>query len=291
MSPRSSARSRSPIRRTRCSCSCRSALYALLRVDEWRRSAPLLAAALVPTGLTLLWLKPIVDETISHDPGPAERLRALRHYGDQLVVTTTITTGSRRRCSAAAARSRSRRSCCCRSPASSRDGAGRRSPLAGSLAILLLTEVPWLFVHFSDAVSLSQARRIAGFAPLTFALVGALALLARSMLVLPLALVAGIVLQRLWPGDFDYGLRHGGPALATWIALFGGLAAVVVGLVPPLRAARARTGSVPPRRCASPCRCSCTASGTGARACRATRARSRRASFTGCGLSCRAARS
>ena len=34
-----------------------------------------------------LWLKPIVDETVSHDPGPAERLRALRHYGDQLVVT------------------------------------------------------------------------------------------------------------------------------------------------------------------------------------------------------------
>ncbi len=37
-------------RRTRSSCSCRSTLYALLRVDEWRRSAPLLAAALVPTG-------------------------------------------------------------------------------------------------------------------------------------------------------------------------------------------------------------------------------------------------
>ena len=49
------------------------------------------------------------------------------------------------------------------------------------------------------------------------------------VLVLPAALVAGIVLQRLWPGDFDYGLRHGGPALATWIALFGGVAALVVG--------------------------------------------------------------
>jgi hypothetical protein len=64
---------------------------------------------------------------------------------------------------------------------------------------------------------------------LLFALVGALALLARSVLVLPLALIAGVVLQRFWPGDFDYGLRHGGPALATWIALFGGLAAVVAG--------------------------------------------------------------
>jgi len=36
-------------------------------------------------------------------------------------------------------------------------------------------------------------------------------------------------LQHFWPGDFDYGLRHGGPALATWIALFGGLAAVALG--------------------------------------------------------------
>ena len=103
--------------------------------------------------------------------------------------------------------------------------------LAGSLAVLLLTEVPWLFVHFSDAVSLSQARRIAGFAPLLFALVGALALLARSWLVLPAALVAGIVLQRLWPGDFEYGLRHGGPAAATWIALVGGAIALVAGSI------------------------------------------------------------
>ena len=37
----------------------------------------------------------------------------------------------------------------------------------------------------------------------------------------------------LWPGDFDYGLRHGGPALATWIALAGGLAALVAGAVRP----------------------------------------------------------
>jgi hypothetical protein len=101
--------------------------------------------------------------------------------------------------------------------------------LAGTLAILVLAEVPWLFVHFSDAVSLSQSRRVAGFAPLLFGLVGALALLARSAIVLPAALAAGIVLQLLWPGDFDYGLRHGGPALATWIALFGGVAALVVG--------------------------------------------------------------
>jgi hypothetical protein len=206
-------------------------LYAALRVHEWRRSAALLGAALVPTGLVLLWLKPIVDETLSHDPGPAERLRALRHYGDQLVVTNdhhyrlapevfgrsgAILVASLLLLPVAALVPRRR---------------WATFAVAGSLAILLLTEVPWLFVHFSDAVSLSQSRRIAGFAPLMFALVGALALLARSVLVLPVALVAGIVLQHFWPGDFDYGLRHGGPALATWIALFGGFAAAGLGLI------------------------------------------------------------
>jgi len=91
--------------------------------------------------------------------------------------------------------------------------------------------VPWLFVHFSDAVSLSQSRRAAGFAPLPFAFAGGLALVARRAWAVPLAFAAGILLQRLWPGDFDYGLRHGGPAAATWIALIGGLAALVVALV------------------------------------------------------------
>jgi len=207
------------------------AAFALLRAREWRIWAPLLGAALVPTVLVLLWLRPIVDETVSHDPGPGERLRGLQHYGDQLVVRDehhfrlaaelfgrsgavavasllllpVVGLGLRRRWAVFA--------------------------LAGSLSILLLAEVPWLFVHFSDVVSLSQARRAAGFAPLLFALVGAFALLARTWLVLPAALLAGIVLQRIWPGDFEYGLRHGGPAAATWIALVGGVIALVAGFV------------------------------------------------------------
>jgi hypothetical protein len=207
------------------------AAFALLRAREWRRWGPLIGASFVPTVLVLVWLRPIVDETVSHDPGPGERLRGLQHYGDQLVVrdehhfrlaaevfgrSGAVAVASllvlplaglalRRRWAAFA--------------------------LGGSLSILLLTEVPWLFVHFSDAVSLSQARRVAGFAPLLFALVGAFALLARTLLVLPAALVAGIVLQRFWPGDFEYGLRHGGPATATWIALVGGAIALVAGSV------------------------------------------------------------
>ena len=59
----SSARSRSLIRRTRSSCSCRSPHSRSLRAREWRTYAPLLGAALVPTALVLLWLRPIVNET------------------------------------------------------------------------------------------------------------------------------------------------------------------------------------------------------------------------------------
>ena len=103
--------------------------------------------------------------------------------------------------------------------------------LGGSLLILLLMEVPWLFVHLSDAASLSQARRAAGFAPLPFAFAGAFAIAARRFITLPAALAAGIVLQIVWPGDFGVGLSHGGPALATWVALIGGLVALAGVLV------------------------------------------------------------
>jgi len=103
--------------------------------------------------------------------------------------------------------------------------------LGGTLIVLLLGTVPWLFVRFSDTVGLSQSRRAMGFAPLPFALVGGAALVARRVWVPPAALVAGIVLQSVWPGDFDYGLKHGGPALATWWALVGGSAALLLALV------------------------------------------------------------
>jgi hypothetical protein len=203
-------------------------LAPLLAVAVWQWRAWLVAA--VPTVLVLLWLRPIVDETISHNPSAGERARGLAHYGSQLVVSNdrhfrlaeevfgrsgsvavaalfllpVIGLALRRRWAA--------------------------FTLGGTLIILLLTLVPWLFVHVSDTVSLSQARRLAGFAPLPFVFAGSAALLARRAFAVPLALVAGVVLQRLWPGDFEAGLHHGGPALATWIALFGGALALAAGL-------------------------------------------------------------
>lgn len=204
-------------------------LIPLVAVAAWEWRSYVAAAA--PVGAVLVWLRPIVAKTRSYDPSESERLRGLRHYGDQLVVS-----GPHHFRLAAEVFGRSGAvavAALVLLPVSALAWRRRwaRFVLGGSLVVLVLAEVPWLFVHLSDATSLSQARRAAGFAPLPFAFVGGLALLARRRLVLPAALAAGIVVQLLWPGDFGYGLRNGGPALATWIALLGGGAALAAVLV------------------------------------------------------------
>jgi hypothetical protein len=104
--------------------------------------------------------------------------------------------------------------------------------VGGSLAVFAITLVPWVFTPFSDVVSLSQSRRLAGFLPLGFAFGGGMSVLAAlaGPFTAPLALVAGVVCQWLFPGDFGYRLQDGGPAWATWVALAGALVALAVGL-------------------------------------------------------------
>jgi len=100
--------------------------------------------------------------------------------------------------------------------------------LGGSLAIFVLTLVPFIFPRFADAVSLSQARRLGGYLPFAFALVGGAAVLTALLrwAVLPVALAAGLALQLSFPGDFGYNLTSGGPAIATWIGAVGGALAL-----------------------------------------------------------------
>ena len=211
-------------------------LVPLLAVLFWYWRTWLVAA--VPVGLVLLWLRPLVDETVSHNPSAGEQARGVVQYGSQLVVTNDHHFRL-----AAAVFGRSGSVAVATLFLLPLIGLALRRrwaafTLGGSLIVLALTLVPWLFVHVSDAVSLSQARRLAGFIPFPFAFAGIAALVARWRLAVPVALVAGIVMQRLWPGDFDYGLRHGGPALATWIAAVGGGLSLVVFLAlrrPPLR--------------------------------------------------------
>jgi hypothetical protein len=100
------------------------------------------------------------------------------------------------------------------------------------LAVFVVALLSFLFPHFADIVSISQARRLVGFSPREVALVGAAVVLARLLgpLVLPVGLAAGIVLQRFTPGDFEVPYRHahGGPPWLTWVAFAAGGVALAV---------------------------------------------------------------
>jgi hypothetical protein len=204
-------------------------LIPLLPLAVWERRP--YVAAVLPVAGVLLWLRPLLDETNTHNPSHAQRVDDLAQYRDQLVIENThhfrLAAEVFGRSGAVAV------AALVLLPLCALAWRRRWAPfvVVGSLLVLCLMLVPWLFVHFSDAASLSQSRRAAGFLPFPFVFAAGLALAVRRLWLAPAALAAGIALQLEWPGDFDYGLRHGGPAAATWIALFGGAAVLVVALV------------------------------------------------------------
>jgi len=205
----------------------------LTRGGDLRSGIAGLAAFGVPMLLVFLWLRPIVDQTLSVNPGPRELRRALNAYAGDLVVVSTT------------------------SYHLAPDVVSRTGPVAvaalvavpfavlarrrrwaafvlGATVVLLVLELwPAVFPHFADAVSLSQARRAAGFVPFAIAFAGAAVLLARYLRVfaLPVALAAGIGLELAYPGDFGVRTAHHGPGAVTYFALVGGLAALVIGAV------------------------------------------------------------
>ncbi|MCY7303711.1 MAG: hypothetical protein LH654_11910 [Thermoleophilia bacterium] len=204
------------------------------RQGEVRAGALALGALVVPAGFFLVWLVPVVRSTESVSPDAQERVRAFRQYAGQLngsvdhfslapqvfgrsgavavaalLLIPLTALASRRRWAAYV--------------------------VGGSLAIFAITLVPWIFTPFADVVSLSQARRLAGFLPFAFALAGGMGVLAALIgrLAVPLALIAGIVLQWHYPGDFGYTVEQGGPAWATWVAVAGAVVALVRGIARP----------------------------------------------------------
>jgi hypothetical protein len=199
----------------------------LLLVRELRVNAVALAAYGLPMVLVFLWLRPIVDETVSRQTGAEQ----IGQYRSDLVVHSAssyhLAAGVVSRTGAIAI------------------AALLLTPLAvfatrrrwaafvlGGTALLLVLELwPVAFTHFSDLVSLSQSRRAAGFVPFAVAFAGGVAVLKRALrwALLPVALAAGIVLEQEWPGDFGLHLAHGGPSVVAWIALVGALAGLVVG--------------------------------------------------------------
>src|SRR5207237_8740281 len=65
------------------------AAYAVVRLGEWAASATALLAGAVPTGLVLLWIRPLVDETRSHNPSDQALASGLVHYERDLQIWST----------------------------------------------------------------------------------------------------------------------------------------------------------------------------------------------------------
>ncbi|HZT45913.1 MAG TPA: DUF6541 family protein [Gaiellaceae bacterium] len=213
---------------------------ALLARREVLEGVAGLAAVIVPSGAVALWLRPIARETASVNPSADEVERAIRHYRGQLDV---FPDGRYRLAPEVFGRSGAIAVAALLAVPLAVLAAKRRWAafvLGGFLAVLGLMLVPVLFTHFADAVSISQARRAAGFVPFAFAVAGASAVLARVLWIaaLPVGLGAGIALQLAYPGDFGYALDQGGPAVVTWIALAAAAAGLVAGIFLPARLAR-----------------------------------------------------
>ena len=209
------------------------ALVRTLAGSDTRRSAAGLVAFGGPVLLVFAWLAPLVSETASHNPGSIERARGLRTYANDLVVHSQT---NYHLASSVVARTGAIAVAALLSVPLAALAARRRwSALVLGGAVLVLAVELWspAFTHFSDLVSLSQSRRAAGFVPFAFGLAGGAAVLARGLrlLLLPVALAAGIVFQLEFPGDFGMRVHHTGPAFAAWVALWGGLAGIVAAAV------------------------------------------------------------
>jgi len=215
---------------------------ALWTRKDLRAGALALGALAVPAALFMVWLIPVIGDTASVSPGGAEIRRALDHYAGQLDVRSETSYSL-------AAEVFTRRGAVAMAALLLIPLAGfaaRRRWAAfvagGSLAVLVVMLVPLLFTNLADLVSISQARRAAGFLPFAFAFAGGLGVLSRIMgpLLPPIALVASAALQFAYPGDFGYVLDDPGPPWIVWLTVVGAAAALVVGFVrrrPPLEAA------------------------------------------------------
>jgi hypothetical protein len=200
----------------------------LTRGTDFRNGILAFAVFGVPMALAFLWLEPVVNQTIPVSPGPAQLAQNLHHYRGDLVVHSLT------RYSLAPARI-------------DRNGAvavvallmvplallARRRRwsalvLGGTVAVLGIELWPLVFPHFSDAVSLSQSS---GFIPFAVALAGGAAIVSRFSRTLAIVggLACGIWLQIAYAGNFGLRAPQTEPAIVVWIALYGGIAALVAG--------------------------------------------------------------
>ena len=209
---------------------------AVLEPSEVRTLLLAGAAFAVGAAVFLVWLFPVVQDTASFTPS-GEQVQSKRHgfdrYPDQFIVESETSFHLNPEVLTRAGPVPLAALCLVPLALFAVRRRWAALVLGGTLVVLAVLLSDVLFPRLVDAVSLSQARRLAGFLPLAFALAGGAAVLSRvlSWAVLPAALAVGIALEWAWPGDFGYRLEEGGPTLPVWIALGGSLAAIVLGFL------------------------------------------------------------
>ena len=206
----------------------------MLAWREWRdplRIGAALVAMLVPASLYVLWLRPLVEDTVSHRPDDVERARGLAHYAGQVdVIDGLFRLAPEQLTRPGAVAIAGLLAIPLAALAAPRRWAAY--VLGGSLAVLGVLLVPHVFDALSELFSLSQSRRLAAFLPLPFALAGVATILGRLRLGGALAaLGGGAILQLEYPGEFTYRVVLGGPAWPVWVAVLGGLACLIAGIV------------------------------------------------------------
>ncbi len=208
-----------------------AARVLLARGADLRSGLGALAALGLPMALAFVWLRPIVEQTVALHLGPNGLQKSLDHYKSDLslhspsrynlapgqvdhqgsvaiaalVLVPLAFFARRRRWSALV--------------------------LGATVTILMLELWPLVFPHFSNLVSLSQSRRATSFIPFAVAFAGGAAVLARFSRTLTLlaALALGIWLQLAEGGDFGLKVPSTVTTIPVWIALYGGVAALVAG--------------------------------------------------------------
>jgi hypothetical protein len=194
-----------------------------------------LAVSTAAIGGAFLWLRPIARQSVAFRPTAAERARELARYGNELVVSNphrfALSPELFARTGAFAVAS------LVLLPLAALATPRRWSSfvIGGSLPLFAVLLFKPLFPHFAALVSLSQARRAAGFVPLPYAFVGAMAILAGQLgwFAIALGLVGGIVLQRTFPGDFSAVFHADTPAWPVWIAFIGATSLILLVRVAP----------------------------------------------------------
>jgi hypothetical protein len=193
------------------------------------RTAFALAAIVAPFGLFLALRAGAVTETRGHTPSAAERASELAHYGGGFTTLRGWLGVSPEAITASGA------VVVAGLLAIPLAGLAARRlwaalVLGGSLAVLVALVVPPLFTTLADAVSLAQARRLVLFLPVAFAVAGGCVVLSRLKAVgAALAGGASLALVLLYPGEFTLPFEGGGPSWPVWVAVAGGVAAIVAG--------------------------------------------------------------